>query len=122
MVEGLLNTLNNPMRLRARVELGYAQAGSFSVNSFVNWTNGYTNTTLASAPSVPAFSTVDLTARWEFGRLLGMGWSKGLNLSVSAQNLFDKQPPYVQNGTLAFDPQNTSAIGRFVALTVSGSW
>ena len=43
-------------------------------------------------------------------------------LTLSIVNLADKQPPYVQNGNLAFDPQNASAIGRMVSVGINGRW
>ncbi len=122
LVEGLLNTLNNPLRLRARAELGWAREGLASMTAFINHTNRYNNTTATPAASVPAMQTLDLSARLELGRLLPWTAGKGLYLSASAQNVFDKQPPYVQNGTLAFDPQNASALGRFVSVGIGGSW
>lgn len=118
LVDGLLNTLNNPMRLRARAELGWGRDNLFQLTSFINYTNSYTNTTLAGNPGVAAYTTVDLTLRYELGKALTSDWLKGTSLTLAVQNLFDATPPYVQNGTLAFDPQNVSAIGRFVSLSV----
>jgi len=122
MVDGLLNTLNNPLRLRGRAELGWSRKDLASVTAFVNYTNGYSNTTVTPAAAVPAQTTVDLSARLELGKLLPWSLAKGTHLSLSVVNLFDKLPPFVQNGTLAFDPQNASAIGRFVTVSLGGSW
>ncbi|MES3021758.1 MAG: TonB-dependent receptor [Pseudomonadota bacterium] len=117
MVDGLLNTLNNPMRLRARAEFGWTGADA-RVNAFANFTNAYKNTTLAGSPKVDAHTTVDLTAQYDIGKLIGPQF-KELRAALSIQNLFDSTPPYVQNATMAFDPQNVSAIGRFASLTLS---
>jgi len=121
LVDGLLNTLNNPLRFRARAEISWS-GGAFSATSFINYTNAYRNTTIATAPTVAAYTTVDLNARYELGKSIDQAWAKGLSLTVSAQNLLDQKPPFVQNGTLAVDAQNVSAIGRFAALTVGKSW
>ncbi|MEK8052722.1 TonB-dependent receptor [Ideonella sp. DXS22W] len=118
LVGGLLNTLNNPLRLRGRLELGWAREGLFQLNAFINHTNAYNNTTVAGNPAVAAASTLDFTLRYELGRQLGTPWLKGTHLTLAVQNLLDAAPPYVQNGTLAFDPQNVSAVGRMVSLTV----
>ncbi|RZJ08676.1 MAG: TonB-dependent receptor [Rubrivivax sp.] len=119
IVTNLLNTLNNPMRLRARGELGWAQ-GPWRVNSYMNFTNRYTNGTLATRPGVAESITFDLTTRYLFNASAGL--LKGLSLTLAAQNLTDETPPYVQNGTLAFDPQNVSAIGRMVSVAISKAW
>ncbi len=118
LVDGLLNTLNNPMRFRGRAEIGLSNA-DWRANVFYNFTNGYKNTTLATMPTVSAFSTIDLTAQYALGKQLGASSLKELRASFNVRNLFGRNPPYVQNGTLAFDPQNVSAIGRFLSLGLS---
>lgn len=118
----LLNKLNNPMRFRARAELGLARQGEFAITSFFNYTNSYTNNSLATNPKVESSTTVDLNARWDFGKHLTSKLGREMYMTVSVQNLFDRQPPYVQNGTLAFDPQNVSAIGRSGTVMVGTRW
>jgi iron complex outermembrane receptor protein len=116
LIDGLLNTLNNPMRLRARADLGWT-GESARANLFANFTNAYTNNTLATLPKVASATTWDMSAQYDVGKLIG-GAFKELRASVSVQNLFDRAPPYVQNSTLAFDPQNFSAAGRTVSFSV----
>lgn len=117
LVGGLLNTLNNPVRLRARAELSWAGENA-RVTAFANFTNAYTNATLASRPEVGSYTTFDLTAQYDLGKLFGPAY-KELRAALSVQNLLDRDPPYVQNATLAFDPQNASAMGRFASLSLS---
>jgi iron complex outermembrane receptor protein len=120
LVGGLLNTLNNPMRLRARGELGWTGADA-RVTGFANFSNAYKNTTLAGTPEVASNTTLDLTGQYDIGKLIGPRY-KELRVALSVQNLLDRAPPYVQNATLAFDPQNVSAIGRFASLALSGKF
>lgn len=117
LVGGLLNTLNNPVRLRMRGELGW-EGGDLRVNGFVNYTNAYVNSTLAARPEVPSYTTLDLTAQYALGRHLGKAFEQ-LRATFALQNLFDRTPPYVQNATLAFDPQNVNPIGRQLSLTLA---
>jgi iron complex outermembrane receptor protein len=117
LVDGLLNTLNNPMRLRARGEFGWT-GESARVNLFANFTNSYTNNTLVTLPKVASATTWDMSGQYDMGKLIG-GSFKDLRASLSVQNLFDRDPPYVQNSTLAFDPQNFSAVGRMVSFSLS---
>lgn len=116
LVDGLLNTLNNPMRLRARADIGWAGEDA-RANLFANFTNAYTNATLPARPKVASSTTWDLTGQVDIGKAFGGRWRE-LRASVSILNLFDRKPPYVQNGTLAFDPQNFSVIGRMASVTV----
>ncbi|WP_306393471.1 TonB-dependent receptor [Telluria beijingensis] len=117
LVGGLLNTLNNPVRLRARAELSWAGENA-RVTAFANFTNAYTNATLANRPEVGSYTTFDLTAQYDLGKLFGPAYQE-LRAALSVQNLLDRDPPYVQNATLAFDPQNASAMGRFASLSLS---
>jgi iron complex outermembrane receptor protein len=116
LVDGLLNTLNNPMRLRARADFGWGGQDA-RINLFANFTNAYTNTTLASNPKVASSTTWDMSAQYDIGKMLGASF-RNLRASLSVQNIFDRKPPYVQNATLAFDPQNFSAIGRLASFTL----
>lgn len=122
MVGGLLNTLNNPLRLRGRLELGWALDPIASVSVYANHANAYTNATLAARPQVAALTTLDLNARLSLNRWLPKEHVKDASLTLSVVNLSDKQPPYVQNGNLAFDPQTASAIGRMVSVGLNGRW
>jgi iron complex outermembrane receptor protein len=88
------------------------------MTAFANFTNAYTNATLATRPEVGSYTTFDLTAQYDIGKLLGEQY-KELRAALSVQNMLDRDPPYVQNATLAFDPQNASAMGRFVSLNLS---
>ena len=87
------------------------------MTAFANFTNSYKNTTLAGTPKIASSTTWDLTGQYDIGKLFG-GRLETLRASLSIQNVFDRKPPYVQNSTLAFDPQNFSAIGRFGAFTL----
>jgi iron complex outermembrane receptor protein len=122
MVGGLLNTLNNPLRLRGRLELGWAMDALASVSLFANHANAYTNASLATRPQVAALTTLDLNARLSLASWLPKEHIKDAALTLSVVNLSDKQPPYVQNGNLAFDPQTASAIGRMVSVGINGRW
>nr|WP_156133365.1 hypothetical protein [Massilia sp. JS1662] len=52
---------------------------------------------------------------------VGYGFG-GTVLALSAQNLFDRAPQVVLNGTSSWDSQNASAIGRFVSIPLTKSW
>ncbi len=47
------------------------------------------------------------------------GVLSGVDLSLNAQDLFDADPPVVLNGTLSWDNQNVSPLGRFVSFAVT---
>jgi iron complex outermembrane recepter protein len=50
-------------------------------------------------------------------------WTKNLSVTAHVDNLFDRDPPYVNipispNGGGGFDPNNASPIGRLVSLQI----
>ena len=73
------------------------------------------------AEPVSSWTTVDVQIGYDLGRVIA-----GTRLSLSASNLFDRQPPYVENASVysasGFDPENASPVGRMVALQVVKKW
>ena len=123
------NTIGSPLRFRARGEIG-ADVGGFSGTAFVNFQNAYRFPRAllpAGAPSqyerVKAYTTFDATLSYDTGA--GGGLLGGLRLTLTAQNLFDRDPPLVINGggsPILFDPTNASALGRLVSVQVTKKW
>jgi iron complex outermembrane recepter protein len=119
-----LNTIFNPLRLRARATLGWDR-GQLSENVFVNYVAAYTNNLSQPVQRVGAYTTVDLHLAYGFGTSAGTGpgersWSgilRDLTLSFDVRNLFNSTPPFVNiaespNGGGGFDPTAANPIGR----------
>jgi len=90
---------------------------------FVNYENGYTNTEVTPNQSVGSYATVDLNVIFDVGKLLTSAWTKNLTVTAHVDNLFDRDPPYVNvpispNGGGGFDPNNANPIGRLVSLRI----
>ena len=70
--------------------------------------------------TVPSWTTFDLTLGFDFGRLPNPGWLHDTGVSLSAQNLFARDPPVVltANGG-QFDANNANVYGRIVQLNVT---
>jgi iron complex outermembrane recepter protein len=118
-----LNNIGFPLRLRMRGSVGWS-AGPVSALAFVNYENGYTNTEITPNESISSYTTVDLNVVYDLGKTFPALWSKDLSLTVHVDNLFDKDPPYVNipispNGGGGFDPNVASAIGRLVSLQIA---
>lgn len=109
--------LGDPMRFRARAQLGYSGHG-FDANAFVNYINAYSIIGVVSAAQndrVPAYTTVDATLSYTFGK--DAGSLHDLRLSVNAINLFAAAPPLaLVTTTQQYDPANASVLGRQVSL------
>ena len=117
-----LNTIGFPLRLRMRGDVGW-QMGPATAYVFVNFANSYTNTQVTPNEPISSNTTVDLDVACDMGKLFSNIVTKDLVLTLHVNNLFDKDPPYVNipigpNGGGGFDPQAASPIGRLVSVAI----
>jgi iron complex outermembrane recepter protein len=121
----LLNTAYNPLRFRAKFNVGLAH-GPWSTNARLNYSNAYHNANDLSCDSllgcpVASYTTVDLSAMYSApadATLL-----HGIRFGVSVSNLFDKNPPHFYDEFgFNYDPTNASALGRAFAISFSKLW
>ncbi len=117
----LLDTTSNPVDLRGRATLGWAN-GAYDAQLALNHTGGYANTTLPTNQKVKAWDTVDAHLGYRIddtGTLL-----HGVSLALDVENLFDADPPFVNNADsqIGYDPEMASPRGRVVALTLRKTW
>jgi outer membrane receptor protein involved in Fe transport len=118
-----LGTIGNPVRYRVRGRASL-QLGSVGFAGFVNHTAGYANTAVSPVEHAASWTTVDVQLSKTFGEVDGP--MRGTRLSLSVTNLFDRDPPYVNNRTpysaSGFDPEQASAAGRVIALQLVKAW
>lgn len=121
-VTDVVSTFGNPVKLRLRGHAGWSRAG-FEAHATINHVGGYANTIVVPAEHVSSWTTVDMQVGYSFPHPTPLGRA---HLAISAINLFDTAPPYINNtafnSTLAYDPGQASTIGRVVALEASFSW
>lgn len=135
---GLYESTGNPVPFKGRGGIAW-DIGGFSTVLTANYTDGYrcqagcfvpsaTGAPVASAVPIKigSWTTFDLQLGYEFaeGGMLG-----GTRITLSANNLFDKKPPFIDTGRIVngnapepYDAANASIIGRTVALTLSKSF
>ena len=119
----VVSTIGNPVDLRVRGRAA-ATHGKVSAATYVNFVNGYLNNGVTPAERVHSWTTVDLQLGYDLGR--DNGPLRGTRLALSITNLFDRQPPYVNNRTpfsaSGFDPENAGPVGRMIAFQLVKSW
>jgi iron complex outermembrane receptor protein len=95
--ENRINT-NDAVKWKARVNAGW-NIGNFTTSVFYNYTGSYINTASVIVPrqEVSPFKTVDLTMAYDFPET-GVSFLKGISLQGRVSNLFDKDPPFFDNG------------------------
>jgi iron complex outermembrane receptor protein len=86
----------------------------------VNYTDGYADRASVPTRPIASWTTADLTIAYDTGER--GGFLSETRLSLTAQNLFDEDPPFVNNFGLSYDIANANGLGQFLALQVSKEW
>lgn len=109
-----LNEVYLPVDLKIRGGATLTR-GKLTGGLFVNYTDSYSDPSNLADPKVNSWTTADLHLEYNV--------TGGANLAVNIQNLFDRDPPFVDNarGT-GYDPTNATALGRFVSTSVTYKW
>ena len=116
-----LNLLYNPVDLRVRSGIGYAE-GRWSFNAFVNYVDAYEALDGAELVEIDSWTTLDLNISYQF-LPSGQGLLSDLIANLSINNVFDQDPPdapsFPRLSIAGYDPTNASPIGRFVSLDLT---
>jgi iron complex outermembrane receptor protein len=127
-----VNMFGYPLRLRGRLDgswTGEVGPGALTLAGYLNYANDYEIDQVllpigvsSSYTDIDSYTTVDLAVHYDFGEDAG-SILDGLGLTVSAQNVFDADPPFVVNtsstASIKFDPSNASPLGRVLQFEVS---
>jgi iron complex outermembrane recepter protein len=119
----LVGRLGNPVRSRFRASAFWTDK-SWTLAGFANRVSGYRNITQTPAQAVASWTTLDLSLGYTIpSTIRGLG---GTRLALTATNILDRAPPYVQNNSglfsVGYDPDLADPLGRVVALQVVKSW
>jgi iron complex outermembrane recepter protein len=117
----LLNTENEPINLRMRGSAGWEFAG-FGASIATNFTNSYWNTSSTPAQRVDSWTTVDVQLRYDFSD--DSGFLHGTRLEMNARNVFNIDPPYLDNQVtyIGYDQENANPYGRQLSLELRKTW
>jgi iron complex outermembrane recepter protein len=113
---------NYAVRTRMRGQIGWS-FGQVAASLFENYTGKYRNTATLSQGQVASFLTTDAHVAWT---VPAGGILDKTEVSLDANNLFDKRPPVYfttgTNGVVGFDPAVSSALGRVVFIGFHKTW
>ncbi|MBN8831486.1 MAG: TonB-dependent receptor [Sphingomonadales bacterium] len=119
----VLNQINYPIQFRGRAHAGWSKGG-FSIDAFLNHVGGYDNTLRTPTEKVKSWNTLDVTIGYDLRDQGGLLCNTRIQLNVT--NATNANPPFVMNTGAAvegaYDGQNASVIGRFVAIEISKKW
>ena len=115
-----VDTIFNPVDLRIRSEVGWSNE-ALSTSLFVNYTDGYTDNASSPERKVESWTTFDLSLAYDFASRDDL--LKNLSVRLNVQNVFDQDPPFVNNSAgVAFDPNNSNPLGRFISVQLRKNW
>jgi outer membrane receptor protein involved in Fe transport len=116
----LSGTLANVPQFRAR---GGAtlEFGPFAATGIVNYQDGSIDTGVVPNRPIASLATVDLNLTYNFPATAGP--LAGVDLTIAAQNLFNRTPPYALGPAtteqgIYYDSVNASPIGRVIAFNI----
>lgn len=118
----LAGRLFNPPHVRVRGVLGWI-TGLVGLTGAINRTGGVTDPRAATPVRVRGMTTLDATARLRSPEVSGL--ARGLDITVTIQNLFNAKPAQIANTLLyanPYDSTNYSPLGRVIAISVSKAW
>jgi len=118
----MLNTIYNPLRLKARGEVNW-MFGPLTTAVFINYQHSYDNILSKPRQEVGSYITTDLHLAYDTGTTPSNRAWRDLTVSLDATNLFNREPPFVNiaesaNGGGGFDATLTNPVGRLLMLTV----
>jgi iron complex outermembrane recepter protein len=116
----LSGTIFYPPTWRGRLALNWKEGG-YRGAVFVNYVGPSRNTTTSTQDPIASWKTVDASVGYI---LAGSGHRANTRLTLSAQNVLNRRPPFANtyqlgSPTTNFDSTNTSAIGRSLTLQVT---
>lgn len=118
----LAGLIFNPPHWRGRATISWA-TGPATLTGNLNYIGGVEDVRRTPAARVRSMATFDLTGR--YGILRGEGPLDGLELTVSAHNLFNAKPDPIRV-TLAYetpyDSTNYSPVGRLLSIGINKKW
>lgn len=122
----LRNRILFPINFQARGNLGW-RTDVYNVTATLNFTGSYKNNLVTPIEKVDSFVTIDTHFDVDLGEAIGGGITDGLRLALDIENLFDRDPPFVNIGPSSnnpggFDATLHSSIGRKILFGVKKSF
>jgi iron complex outermembrane receptor protein len=114
----IVNTVGEPPKVRLRGSLSWTNRG-FNISTSVNYTGSYEDAVSIPDRSVSSWTTFDAQLGY---RTPSGAWLGDLELAVSATNVFDKNPPFVNVAYSGYDTANADLLGRIVSGQITKRW
>jgi iron complex outermembrane receptor protein len=117
------NTVSYPIKVKARATLSWSERRvtlpglSFALAG--NFAGAYLDNESVPDRRIASYATVDAQLGYSTGE--GHRWFENTEVTLSAANLLDAHPPFV-NTQLGFDQPNTPPVARLVTASLKKKW
>jgi iron complex outermembrane receptor protein len=118
----LAGTVFHPPHWRGRWGIVWTGARA-GLSVFANYVGPTTDTRFPDDRTIPAFTTVDVSASVTTGAKAGL--FRNVELRLSALNVLDQQPHFIRNAypeAAPYDSTNESPVGRFLGASLRKAW
>lgn len=118
----VLSTQNNPINLKLRASLRWEIKGLESTG-VLNFANSYRDTASYPARSVSSSTTYDMVFGYDIATR-GTSWLEHTRIELSAVNLFNQRPPFLNNRAagIGYDQENADPNGRLLSVRIRKIW
>lgn len=118
----LAGTVGNVNRFQMRDSVTWSSGNGWALTGTVNFADSYTDNVSVPERRIDSWTTVDLQVSYDTAERFG-DWLDHTTVSLSGLNVFDEDPPFVNNRVgVGYDPNNADPLGRFIALQVKKGW
>ena len=121
-LDNIVSTQSNPINLRARGSAAWTRHG-LGFATFVNFENSYRDTLSVPTKGISPWTTIDLQLSYDTPAN-SLGWLGNTRFALNAQNLFNVNPPFLNNSAvgLGYDQENADLYGRIVSFEIRKRW
>lgn len=106
-----------------RNSITWTNPNGLTATAFLNYIDNYMDNVSTPERKISSWTTIDLYLGYDTrGRLAGIELDNTV-FALNAQNVFDKDPPFVNNAQgVGYDPENAAPLGRFFAFNITKRW
>jgi len=116
----MVDTVSNPLRFRMNNNFTWS-GDELTVSATMNYAGSYADNLSIPNRRVGSWTTLDLSFLYAFDA--PSGWLEGCSLALSLRNVFDTDPPFVNNPSgVGYDRENADMLNRFVSLRFKKEW
>lgn len=115
----IADTVANPLALRLRGALSWTK-GAIGTSAFVNYAGKYRDNLNLPNRDVDSWTTVDVQVAYRSRN--SSSADRDWSVALTASNVFDKEPPFVNAPFAGYDTANANLFGRMLSAQVSMKW